>query len=234
MLMVLGQSINHLVQRYNARCGNHAGLAQPTTDHFAQAPGFANERRVAGQNRSNRRREAFGQTELHRIDMLGNLTHIGAQGDGCIEQTGAVEVNLEARFVGKCLDLGHIAGLDDDAAHAAVRVLEADEPRQRRMQIVGVAHCAGQRVEGDLAHVCIGERMVCNPAEHRCAAGFVVIDVALVTHQDLVAAATMRQHTTQVAHGAARHKQGGFFAYFGGSQLLEGVDGRIVAIHVVA
>ena len=171
---------------------------------------------------------------MHRIDVLGNLTHIGAQGDGCIEQTSAVEVNLEARFVGKGLDLGHIAGLDHDAAHAAVGVFEADEPRQRRMQIVGVAYRTGQGVERDFAHVCIGERMIRDAAEHRCAAGFVVINVALIAHQDLVAAAAVGQHATQVAHGAARHKQGGFFAYFGGSQLFEGIDGRIVAIHVVA
>ena len=60
MLMILSQAINHLVERHNTRCRNHAGLAHAATDQFAQAPGFADERRVAGQNRSNRRREAFG------------------------------------------------------------------------------------------------------------------------------------------------------------------------------
>ena len=234
MLMVLGQAIDHLVQRHNAGCGNHAGLAHAATDHFAQAPGFADECRVTGQDRPNRRRQPFRQTELHRIDVLGNLTHIGAQGDGSVEQTGAVEVDLEAGFVCKGLDLGHIAGLDHDAAHAAVRVFEADEPGERGMQIVGVAHRAGQRVEWNLAHVCIRERMVCNAAEDRCAACFVVVDMTFVAHQDLVAAAAVGQYATQVTHRATRHKQRGFFAYFGGSQLLEGVDGWIVAVDVVA
>ena len=75
--------------------------------------------------------------------------------------------------------------------------------------------------------------MIGDPTEHRSATGFVIVDVAFIANDDFVTAPTVCQHRTKIAHGTASDQQGGFFAYFGGGQFFEGIDGRVIAVDII-
>ena len=71
-------------------------------------------------------------------------------------------------------------------------------------------------------------------AEHGGAAGFVAVGVRLLADQVLVAALAVAHDRAQIALRARGHEERGLEAELAGDALLQGVDGGVVAEHVVA
>ncbi|GAA3067077.1 hypothetical protein GCM10020254_08330 [Streptomyces goshikiensis] len=80
----------------------------------------------------------------------------------------------------------------------------------------------------------VGDRLVHHPAADGGAAGLVDVDVALGSDQDLRPAGGVRHDRGEVRHRSARHEAGGLLAEQSGGPILKGVDGRVLAVHVVA
>ena len=84
------------------------------------------------------------------------------------------------------------------------------------------------------AHAICRQRVGHHPAQRSHAARFPAEDVAVFTQNGLVTPPGVGQHGGQIAHRAAGNKQPGLFADASRGQSFQFVDGRVLAIDVVA
>ncbi len=91
-----------------------------------------------------------------------------------------------------------------------------------------------QFVEVEFAVGGVANRRHHDSAERRRATRLIDVGMRLRAEQRLGAARAMRQHRGQIAHRAARHQHRRFLAQSVGGHPLEPVDGRILAVNVVA
>ena len=71
-------------------------------------------------------------------------------------------------------------------------------------------------------------------AQHRRATAFKTVGVRQLPHDVFIAALAMRHQAAQIALRARRRKQRRLLAQHGSDLFLQGVYGRVVAIHIVA
>ena len=112
-------------------------------------------------------------------------------------------------------------------------VLQAQQAGAREMRVVGFdrRRDVGQR------HAALGvlaQGLGLHAAQHGRATAFVAVGVGQLTDDVLVTAPAMRQDAAQIALRAAGHEQRRLFAQQGGHARLQGVDGRVIAKHIVA
>jgi len=91
--VILSQTIDHLLQGYDARRGQHARLAHAATNHLSHAPRPGDEGCAAGDQRAHRRSQPLGKTELDRIRLRGKVSHGQPQRDGRIKDASSVQVD---------------------------------------------------------------------------------------------------------------------------------------------
>ena len=127
--------------------------------------------------------------------------------------------------------LNLLEGIDASAA-AVVRVLQADQPRAYLMIVVRPNLVLQLRHVEDA--VIAVERPAGDAAEHRRAAGLVVVNVAIDIAEQLVAGLRVRLDADLVRHGARRHEQGRFLAEQFGDAFFQAVDGGVFVEDVVA
>ena len=65
--MIVGQTLDHALQRDDAGGGEHAGLAQIAAEHAAEAAGAGDEVIGAAEQRANRRAQALRDAERHAV-----------------------------------------------------------------------------------------------------------------------------------------------------------------------
>jgi hypothetical protein len=90
------------------------------------------------------------------------------------------------------------------------------------------------RIERQRAIGRVQQRLRLDRAEHRGAAAFVLVGVCVHADEVFVAARAVRDQREQVRLGAARHEQAGLEAEIVGEAPLQRVDGRVLAVDVVA
>jgi hypothetical protein len=86
----------------------------------------------------------------------------------------------------------------------------------------------------DAAVRLVGDRLRLDAAQHRGAAAFVLVRVRLLADQVFVAAAAVRHQRDQIRLRTAGREHAGLEAEQVGREILQAVDGGVVAIHVVA
>ena len=165
--------------------------------------------------------------------MLRDFFDIDTQCHRRIKDPRPIKVHLEIVGMGQFFDFCHITRGNYYTTTAAMGVFEADQPGHGPMGIFAVADGAGNRRQRQFTGIRIDDCMIGDATKHRSATGFVVVDVAFVADDDFITATTVRQHRTKIPHGAAGDQQGGFFAYFGGSEFFEGIDGGIIAVDII-
>ena len=116
---------------------------------------------------------------------------------------------------------------------AALRVLETQQPRTREVGIVGLDG-RFHAIQIQRAVRLVIQRLRLNAAEHRRATAFVLVGMALLADDVLIAALAMRQQAEQVALRAARDEQGRLLPQHLRDHRLELVDGGILPVNIVA
>ena len=116
---------------------------------------------------------------------------------------------------------------------AAQRVFQRQQPGAGKVLVVGLDGRFNIR-QRQSAVALVVQRLRLHAAKHRGTATLPAVAVRVLAHDVLVAALAMRQDGAQVALRAGRHKQGGRKAQHAGQLVLQGVDARVVAKHVVA
>ncbi len=112
-------------------------------------------------------------------------------------------------------------------------IFQSQQSRAREVIVVGF-DCRSNTRHSDAAVRLVLQRLRLNTAENRRAALLILIGMRLLTHQELIAAAAMSHQGGQIALRSARKEQRAFEAEALGGDGLQTVDGRVVAIHIIA
>jgi hypothetical protein len=119
------------------------------------------------------------------------------------------------------------------ARTAADGVLERDEPRDGEVRVVGL----DRRLDLGEVERAVGEvlqRLRLDRAQHRRPARLVAVGMRLLAHDDFLAALAMRHHRGEVRLRAGGKEEPRLHAEALGGDLVQAIDGGIVAEDVVA
>jgi hypothetical protein len=169
-------------------------------------------------------------TGAHNPLLRQNVTE---SSHGGVEQPRAVHVQRQTVLPGHVLDGRHILRRQRVAVLRPIAVLDQHQTAMRHVGVVlahGVFDLAGIHPADGVRR----QRARHHPAQRGHPARLPAEDVAVVAENGLVAAPGVGQHGGQIAHRAAADKQAGFFADARRGQRFQFVDGRVLAIDVVA
>ena len=232
--VVVGQAFHHSVQGDQAGGGEDAGLAHSAADHLAPLAGASDEFRRAAQHRPDRAGQGFGEAEADIVHILGQFGGGDFQGDGGVEDAGAIQVDGGAGGVGDINDGAGVLRGHHAAATAVVGVFQADQGGGGDMDVGAVADGGCHILGGDAPAGVVGDEADLGAGQGGGAGGFVPKHMGFLPHNHLVAAAAPGEGGDEVAHGAAGGEQAGFLSEQGGGAFLEGVDGGIFAEDIIA
>src|SRR5690606_19035592 len=99
--VVVGEPRHVVVERVFAGGGQQAGLSHGTSGNLAPATRALDERRAAGEHRTDRRTQALGETYRDAVEMTRDLARRHMRGDRGVEQAGTVQVQCESFLAGE-------------------------------------------------------------------------------------------------------------------------------------
>ena len=152
--------------------------------------------------------------------------------DAGIQQPRAVHVQVQLVARGDLANLGHASQWPDAAAAAVVRVFDDHDPRARIVHVLGPDHGfhMGRREDTVRAE----DRADADAGQCRGPTALKVVAVRGVVADQLVARLGGRTDRDLVGHRPRRDEQGGLFAQEARHPLLQPVDSRVIAEHIVA
>ena len=232
--MVVGEPVDHVLERVDAGRGDDAGLAHAAAEHLAVAPRLGDELLRAAEHGADRAAQALREAERDRVAVRREAGDRDAELHGGVEDARAVDVHGQAVLVGDVADGGEVFFVEDGAAGAVVRVLDADEAGARVVLVVRSDRAAdGCRDRGGLWRRCA--RVQAEAADEPGAAGLVLDDVRSFADDDLFAALrAVRELRDEVALRAAGDEERGLLAEHLGGHLLQAVDRGVAGEDVVA
>ncbi len=154
------------------------------------------------------------------------------RGGAGVEKPRAVEVRRRAKCAARGANRGHIGLREDEPAAAVVRVLDGDEGCWR---LHHMAARSKRRLDVLSREVpaAAGDREL-NPGVGGRGAAFVPDEMGFIADDHIVAGARQKLERTLVGHGAGGEEERGFLAKEMRDALLEGFDGRILTILIIA
>jgi len=230
--VILGEPVDHALERDQPGRGEDAHLAHAATQHLSHAARPRHELARAADERADRRRQTLGQAEGEGVDRPREVGDRPAERHRGVEDTRAVEMHGDAVGARRRRDVGDLLRRAAGAAVAVVRILEADEAGDGDVDVAG-PHVIADLGGGEEASLG-GDRQGLHPAEDGGARAFVVEDVRIPVEDDLLAVTRLGEHANQVALCAGGDEERGLFAREARRQLLETTDGRVFLPNVVA
>jgi MFS family permease len=230
--VIVRQPLHHRLQRHDARRRDHARLPHAAAEPLPHLPRTLHEIPRPREDRPHRAGEALGEAHRHRVHVAGVLGHRHPRRDRGVEDPRPVEVHRQALRVRHPAQRPVPREGHHPAAAAVVRVLEAQDPRSRvvqvapadrRRDVVGVEASLGRR-----------QRPRHQPRHARERARLVVEHVAVAVEDHLVARPRVHHQRHEVAHVPAEHEQRGLGAEPRGEERLEPCDRGVLAAGVVA
>ena len=226
--VVVGQALHHRAQGDQPGGGDHAHLAHAAPQPLALAAGVRHHRPRASEQRAHRRAQALGEAAHDRGGGGGMISRRGAGGHLGVEQAGPVEVDRKAQHG----ELAQALDRPRGAVGGHVRVLDAqqaDAGMVMRGGLDGPAHVG--HPEGA---VLVVERMELHTGVARRRPVLVDDHVLAPSRDDGRPGLGEQAEGELVAHRPRRHEQRRLLSHALGEGLLEGVDGGVLAVHVVA
>ena len=147
-----------------------------------------------------------------------------------VEQPRPVQMGVQPVRLGQLCGLLHITERQNPAAQ---RVFKRQQAGDGEVRIVGfdVGFDVGQR---QAAVGLVGQRLRLHAAKHCRAAALHAVTVGVLAHDVLLATLAVADDGAKVAHRACGHEQRRLKTQHGGEFVLQGVDGWVVAKHVIA
>ena len=228
-----GQALDVMVERIETGRGDDSRLAHGATEQVLEAPRLLHAATVAGNHGAERAAEALRQAERDRVELASVLGRGDAACDRGVHETRAVEMEAQVMAAGFRDDSLHLGERPHTSPAAVVRVLDADDPRPRSVQIAprtdGVTYLVGRE---DAAVG--GERLHREAGVDGRPAQLVAKDVRHRLGDDLVARLGQRSERDLISHRGRRDEDRLVLAEQLGGALLERDHGRVFALLLVA
>ena len=177
--------------------------------------------------------EPLGEADVERIAASGELPDIHTEGDGGVEDPGAVEVQQKMMPFRECDDGGGIFGRQRRSVTAVMGVFQTEEAGPGEMDVFG-ADGGLDIFQRQCPIGLIGDRMGEDPSQGGHPPRFVEKNVGAVAQDHLFAPRTVGQHTGHISHRAAHDKKGRLLSHPLGGHGLETIDRWILAEDVIA
>ena len=153
--MVLGEPVDVVIERVEASGRDDSRLAHRPSEEMLEPARLRHALVRPGDDRPKRTAEALREAERDRVELAPVIRRGRPARDGSVHESRAVEMHREPLLSCFGDDLAQMGEGPDSAASAIVSVLDADEPRRRRVQV-------SRRVDR-LAHVLCREDPVRGP-----------------------------------------------------------------------
>ena len=134
--MVLGEAIDHALQRDDSSGRKDPSLAHPAAQHLAHAPRAPDEFAGAAEQRTHRTGESFREAERNAVGVRRNILRGGFKRDGDIEDAGTIEMHRQSMRPRDLRDRRHVRNFHRRTATKIVRIFKRD---QARLCEVGIA-----------------------------------------------------------------------------------------------
>ena len=219
-----------MLERVQPCGGQHAGLAQAAAECLAPAPCLREVRQRAEQQGACRRAEALAEAEAHAVEAGHGLVLAHAEPHDRIRKPRTVEMRGKTARLRERRRLGDIGRRQHLAAD---RVLEREQVRAREVDIVRLDR-GGEIGERDRTVRLIRDRLRLDAAQHGSAALLVLVGMRILADEVFVAALAVAHQRREIALRAGREPECGLEAEALCRNSLQAVDGRVVAIDVIA
>src|SRR5512139_585659 len=164
---------------------------------------------------------------------MASELHYGRTGrESGIEQSRPVEMDAEVVTPCYLADLIQARHRVDAAAAAVVGVLQTDKAGRRLMNVSRPYDALN--LPGREDAVLSLEAAELATRDHGGGCALVVEDVGVAVDDDLVPGADVGLDGHLIGHGPRSHEEAGLLVEEGGGHLLEEIDGRVLAEHVVS
>ena len=177
--------------------------------------------------------EPLGEADVERIAAPGELPDIHTEGDGGVEDPGAVEVQQEMMPFRECDDGGGVLGCQRGAVTAVMRVFQTDEAGPGEVDVLG-ADGGLDILQLECPVGLVGDRVGEDSAQGGHPARLVEKDVRAVAEDHLFTARAVGQHAGDISHRAADDQKRRFLSQPLGGHRLEAVDRGVLAEDVIA
>ena len=143
-------------------------------------------------------------------------------------------MHRSAGGVGNVHHLPGILGRHHPAAAAVVGVFQADQRSRRHVNVGTVPDGSGHVLRRYPTVDIVGHQPDLRSRQRGRTRRFIPEHVGFLPHDHLVATAAPGQRCDQIAHRPACRQQTRFLTHQVGGALLQGVDGRVFAKHIIA
>ena len=229
--VVLGQALDVVVERVEHRRSNDPGLAQRAAEEELQPPCLLDRRLGAREHRPQRAAQALGEADGDGVGESGVLGGLEPARNRCVEEARTIEVDGEAELVPGRGDVRQGLERPDPPAGAAVSLLEHDDAR--RLEPIGgldgLAHLAGGDPPGVARQAARDQSRM-----DRRATRLVDQDVRPLLRDQLAPRPRVHAQRDLIRHRRGRKEERGLVTEQLGCAPLELVDGRILALLLVA
>ena len=166
------------------------------------------------------------------VERRGEHRRVVAARDRRVQQARAVEVGGDAVLARRGADAPQLGGVPDHAPGAVLGVLDLDERRRREDEVAARLDRRDQLGGGE--EPARPDLRELHARVRGAGAGLVPHGVRLATDDDLVAGVGQELQRELVGHVAGRNPQGGLLAEQRGDDVLQEVDGGVLAELIVA
>ncbi len=222
-----------VLERVDAGRGDDAGLPHRAAEEVLRAAGGGHQLRRARDERAERAAEPLREAERDDVDAAPDLRRRDAERRGGVDDAGAVEVDAQVELAGGLDDGVDLGERPHAAARGVVGVLDRDDARARHVRRGVAADGAADLLGRDPATV-PGQAAHDEPAEDGRAALLVEEDVRGLLGEQLVARLGEDPQRDLVRHRRRRQEDRLLLAEERGGAPLELVDGRVLALLLVA
>ncbi len=229
--VVVGEAIDHGFECDDAGGRHVADLTDAAAGALAHDAGARDEVGGAAEEGAVGRAEALAEIDHDRVAALAEGGGGDAEGDGGVEDAGAVEVDGDFVGAGDLAEAAHVLEVEAGAAGDVVGVL-GDEEGGSRAEAVAGADDGEELVEIDAAGLS-GEGANDCAGEGGDAGGLVVKEVRGALGDDFVAGAEVGEEGDEVAHGAGGAEEGCLVAGELSGELFEAIGGGAAVAGVV-
>ncbi len=230
--VVVGQAVDVVVERVDTGRRDDPGLAHRAAEEVLQPTRVAHHLGVAGKDRAERAAEPLREAERDGVEPRSDLGRLDAERDGRVQQPGAVEMKAEVELEREGVQLVDLLQRPDPPAARVVGVLDPEQARPRRVDrggAMGRADLVGAVAAGDA-----GKPAGDDAGVDRRSAELGDEDVAVLLAEQLVAELGVQPDRDLVRHRRGRQEDRLVLAEQARRTLLELVDGRVLALLLVA
>ena len=224
--VVLSEPLDVVVERVEGGGGHDPRLPHRTAEQELAAPRFPHRLARAGEDRSERTAEPFGETERDGVCERAVLRSRHAARDGRVHQPGAVEMDGEAELARGARGRSQLVERPQASARAPVRLLENDDARG--LEIVGSVDGGSDLVGCDPSAVA-RQPAHDEPRVHGRPARLEDERVRPLLRDQLAPALAQAVERDLVGHGRGRQEQRLLLPEQLGGTTLQLVDGRVLA-----